>query len=279
VLFRSNFQFYRPELTQNVLEHLAIATALRYAIKKNELYLYFQPKVNIESGKILGAEALLRWNGNVLGQVMPAKFIPIAEESGLINEIGDWVLLHACMTAVQINQGRAEPLDIAVNISSKQFVGNNFLLKLQQSLRDTGCKACWINLEITESLLLQDSDEVLDALNTINEMGIKIAIDDFGTGYSALGYLNKFPISQVKIDRSFVNDICSDEKDALLVKAIIAMAHSLNKELVAEGIETKEQAMLIQHYGCQHAQGYLYSQPLSLPDFMQLLSEGPIKNH
>ncbi|MFM9836084.1 MAG: EAL domain-containing protein [Methylophilaceae bacterium] len=276
---RNNFQFYTPELTQNVIEHLAIATALRYAIKKNELSLHYQPKVNINTGKILGAEALLRWNGNVLGQVMPAKFIPIAEESGLINEIGDWVLLHACMTAVQINQDRAEPLDIAINISSKQFVGNNFLLKLQHSLRDTGCKACWINLEITESLLLQDSDEVLDALNTINEMGIKIAIDDFGTGYSALGYLNKFPISQVKIDRSFVNDICSDEKDALLVKAIIAMAHSLNKELVAEGIETKEQAMLIQNYGCQHAQGYLYSQPLSLPDFLQLLSEGPIKNH
>ena len=275
---RNNFQFYTPELTQNVIEHLAIATALRYAIKKNELSLHYQPKVCIESAKILGAEALLRWDGKVLGTVQPDKFIPIAEESGLIIEIGDWVLQQACEAAVQINQGREESLTIAVNISSKQFAGNSFLKNLQRCMRETGCDSRWINLEITESLLLQDSEDVLQALNAINEMGIKIAIDDFGTGYSALAYLNKFPISQVKIDRSFVNDICSIKSAALLVKAIIAMAQSLNKELVAEGIETKEQAALIKKYGCDQAQGYLYSQPVPLPEFMQLVSTGAIKN-
>jgi diguanylate cyclase (GGDEF)-like protein/PAS domain S-box-containing protein len=268
---RNNYQFYTPELTQNVIEHLAIATALRYAIKKNELSLHYQPKVCIESGNILGAEALLRWNGKVLGHVSPDKFIPIAEESGLIIEIGDWVLQKTCEAAVQINTGRKSPIVIAANMSSKQFVGNNFIENLKRCLAETGCHPEWLTLEITESLLLQDSDEVLETLTEIDRMGITIAIDDFGTGYSALAYLNKFPISQVKIDRSFVNHICSQESAALLVKAIIAMAQSLNKELVAEGIETQQQATLIKEYGCSQAQGYLYSKPIPFAKFTQLL--------
>ncbi len=268
---RNNYQFYTPELTQNVIEHLAIATALRYAIKKNELSLHYQPKVCIESGNILGAEALLRWNGKVLGHVLPDKFIPIAEESGLIIEIGDWVLQQTCEAAVQINTGRKSPIVIAANMSSKQFVGNNFIENLKRCLAETGCQPEWLALEITESLLLQDSDEVLETLTEIDRMGITIAIDDFGTGYSALAYLNKFPISQVKIDRSFVNHICSQESAALLVKAIIAMAQSLNKELVAEGIETQQQATLIKEYGCSQAQGYLYSKPIPFAEFTQLL--------
>jgi diguanylate cyclase (GGDEF)-like protein/PAS domain S-box-containing protein len=270
---RNNYQFYTPELTQNVIEHLAIATALRYAIKKNELSLHYQPKVCIESGNVLGAEALLRWNGKVLGHVSPDKFIPIAEESGLIIEIGDWVLQQTCEAAVQVNTGRKSPIVIAANMSSKQFVGNNFIENLKRCLAESGCHPEWITLEITESLLLQDSVEVLETLTEIDKMGIKIAIDDFGTGYSALAYLNKFPISQVKIDRSFVNHICSQESAALLVKAIIAMAQSLNKELVAEGIETQEQATLIKEYGCNQAQGYLYSKPIPFADFTQLLQK------
>jgi len=273
---RNNYQFYTPELTQNVIEHLAIATALRYAIKKNELSLHYQPKVCIESGAILGAEALLRWNGKVLGQVQPDKFIPIAEESGLILEIGDWVLQQVCEAAVKINKGRETPLIIAANISSKQFVGNNFIENLKRCLLETGCNAKWLTLEITESLLLQDSDEVLQALTAIDDMGITIAIDDFGTGYSALAYLNKFPISQVKIDRSFVNDICINQSAAVLVKAIIAMAKSLSKGLVAEGIETQEQASLIKKYGCDEAQGYLYSKPVPFPEFTKLLNKKTI---
>jgi len=267
---RNNFQFYTTELTQTAMEHLAIATALRYAIKKKELFLHYQPKVCIESRKVLGAEALLRWNSKVLGDIVPDKFVPIAEESGLIIEIGDWVLQQACKDAVQINKVRKKPLVIAVNISSKQFIGNNFIAHLEHCLHETGCDAKWLALEITESLLLQDSDEVLQTLTAIDGMGITIAIDDFGTGYSALAYLNKFPISQVKIDRSFVNDICNNQSAALLVKAIIAMAQSLNKGLVAEGIETREQASLIKDYGCNEAQGYLYSKPVPLSEFTQL---------
>lgn len=267
---RNNYQFYTPELTQSVMEHLAIATALRYAIQKKELFLLYQPKVNITTGKILGAETLLRWHGKVLGQILPDKFIPIAEESGLIIDIGAWVLRASCESAVQLNKNRISPLNIAVNVSSKEFVGNNFIDNLQLCLEETGCKPEWLTIEITESLLLHDTNMALHTLMKINQMGITLSIDDFGTGYSALAYLSKFPIKQVKIDRSFVMDICKTEDAASLVKAIIAMTLSLNKDLVAEGIETAEQAALIKEYGCNQAQGYLYSKPLTFTEFLHM---------
>lgn len=273
---RNSYQFYTPEFTENAMEHLAIATALRYAIEKDELSLLFQPKVDISSGEILGAEALLRWHGSVLGQIMPDKFIPIAEESGLIIEIGAWVLRASCEAAKQLNQHREIPLNVAINVSSKEFAGNHFIQNLEECLRETGCHPEWITLEITESLLLEDSNKALDKLVKIDQMGITLSIDDFGTGYSALAYLNKFPIRQVKIDRSFVTDIIDNQNSALLIKAIIAMADSLNKELVAEGIETKEQAMLIQAYGCHQAQGYLYSKPVAFNEFLHMAAQQKI---
>jgi diguanylate cyclase (GGDEF)-like protein/PAS domain S-box-containing protein len=273
---RNNYQFYTPELTQEAMEHLAIATALRYAIQKNELYLLFQPKVEISTGRILGAEALLRWQGKVLGQIQPDKFIPIAEESGLIIDIGAWVLRASCEAAVQLNKHRQAPLNMAINVSSKEFVGNNFIENLQSCLQETGCKPEWLTLEITESLLLHDSGKSLETLIKIDEMGITLSIDDFGTGYSALAYLSKFPIRQVKIDRSFVMDICTSHNAACLVKAIIAMALSLNKDLVAEGIETQEQADLIREYNCNQAQGYLFSKPLSFSEFSHLAAQQKI---
>lgn len=265
---RNNFQFYTPDLTQHVVEHLAIATALRYAIGKQELLLHYQPLVDIETGRILGAEALLRWHGKVLGVIQPDKFIPIAEESGLINEIGGWALQQACRAAVLLNQARSTRFVVAVNLSSRQFAGQNFVAFLTQCLADSGCDPTWLTLEITESLLLHDNDPILQTLNKIDAMGVSVAIDDFGTGYSALAYLNKFPIRQVKIDRSFVLDISTNPRAASLVKAIVAMAISLDKDLVAEGIETQEQARLIQSFGCHQAQGYLYSKPMPLAELM-----------
>lgn len=273
---RNNYQFYTPELTQEAMEHLAIATALRYAIQKNELFLLYQPKVDISTGKVLGAETLLRWNGKVLGYIQPDKFIPIAEESGLIIDIGAWVLRASCEAIVQLNQQRNEPLHIAVNVSSKEFTGSNFIENLQRCLQETGCQPEWLIIEITESLLLHDSGKALETLIKIDEIGITLSIDDFGTGYSALAYLSKFPIRQVKIDRSFVRDICNSQSAASLVRAIIAMALSLNKDLVAEGIETKEQAALIQEYGCHQAQGYLYSKPVSFSEFSYLAAQQKI---
>lgn len=270
---RDNYQYYTPELTQNAMEHLAIATALRYAIKKDELSLQYQPKVDISTKRILGVEALLRWNGKVLGQIQPDKFIPIAEESGLIVDIGAWVLKSSCEAAVQLNHNRGNPLNIAVNVSSKEFMGNDYIANLQRCLAETGCKPEWLTLEITESLLLKDGGQELKTLIAIDEMGINLSIDDFGTGYSALSYLSKFPIRQVKIDRSFVKDICDSQNAALLIKAIIAMTLSLNKELVAEGIETEEQAILLKDYGCNQAQGYLYSKPVPFAELMHLLEQ------
>lgn len=270
---RDNYQYYTPELTQHAMEHLAIATALRYAIKKDELFLLYQPKVDIGTGKILGAETLIRWNGKVLGQIQPDQFIPIAEESGLIIDIGAWVLKSSCEAATQLNQYREAPLNISVNVSSKEFVGNNYIENLQRCLLETGCKPEWLTLEITESLLLQDTDKALETLNKIDEMGINLSIDDFGTGYSALAYLSKFPIREVKIDRSFVVGICDNQSAASLVRAIIAMTLSLGKKLVAEGIETKEQAALIKQYGCHQGQGYLFSKPISFAEFMHLLQQ------
>ena len=273
---RNNYQFYTPELTQDAMEHLAIATALRYAVQKNELFLLYQPKVEITTGKILGAETLLRWQGKVLGYILPDKFIPIAEESGLIIDIGAWVLRASCEAAVQLNQQRQEPLNIAINVSSKEFVGNHFIQNLQRCLHETGCKPDWLTIEITESLLLHHSGEALETLIKIDEMGITLSIDDFGTGYSALAYLSKFPIRQVKIDRSFVMDICNSQSAASLVRAIIAMTLSLDKELVAEGIETNEQAALMMEYGCNQAQGYLYSKPVSFSEFSYLATQQKI---
>lgn len=272
---RNNFQFHSKQLNSLITERLVIETALRYALEKNELSLHFQPKVDVLTGNILGAEALLRWDNPEIAKLEPAQFIPITEESGLIVEIGAWVLMQGCIAAVKLNKDRAlsnlYPIVIAMNLSSRQFLRHNLLATLRHCLKTTGCLPEWIALEITESLLLQDSVDVMLTLTKINQMGITLAIDDFGTGFSALAYLNKFPIQQVKIDRSFIRDICTNEKAALLVKAIIAMGQSLSMELVAEGIENKEQSAMLARFGCYQAQGYLYGKPTAFEDFLKLL--------
>lgn len=273
---RNNFQFHNRNANSIMTERLVIETALRYALEKNELSLHFQPKVDVLTGNILGAEALLRWTNPEIARLEPAQFIPITEESGLIVEIGAWVLMQGCIAAFKLNKDRTlthtKPIVIAMNLSSRQFLRHNLLATLKHCLKTTGCQPEWIALEITESLLLQDSVDVMLTLTRINQMGIKLAIDDFGTGFSALAYLNKFPIQQVKIDRSFIRDICTNEKAALLVKAIIAMAQSLSMEIVAEGIENKEQSAILARFGCYEAQGYLYGKPSPFEDFLKLLN-------
>ncbi|HEY3301173.1 MAG TPA: EAL domain-containing protein [Methylophilaceae bacterium] len=272
---RNNFQFHSKQLNSLITERLVVETALRYALEKNELSLHFQPKVDVLTGNILGAEALLRWDNPEIAKLEPAQFIPITEESGLIVEIGAWVLMQGCIAAVKLNKDHAlsnlHPIVIAMNLSSRQFLRHNLLATLRHCLKTTGCLPEWIALEITESLLLQDSIDVMLTLTKINQMGITLAIDDFGTGFSALAYLNKFPIQQVKIDRSFIRDICTNEKAALLVKAIIAMGQSLSMELVAEGIENRAQSAMLARFGCYQAQGYLYGKPTPFEDFLKLL--------
>jgi len=270
---RNNYQFYAKELTSSMTERVLIDTGLRYALVKNELELYYQPCIELGTKRIIGAEALLRWHSNSLVHVGPDKFIPIAEESGLIIEIGAWVLRNAFEAASLLNKDREKPLNIAVNMSSRQFVQDDLFRVVQELLEETACQPAWITLEITESLLLQDNPSLQATLVALHSLGLGISIDDFGTGYSALGYLNKFPITQVKIDRTFVRDIATDQDAGILVKAIIAMAASLHKELVAEGVETPEQGALLQELGCIQAQGYLFGKPMPLHEFTRLCTQ------
>lgn len=265
---RNNFQFYENELTSALTERVLIETALRHALEKNELELYYQPCVDLETGKLVGAEALLRWRSRELGEIGPDRFIPIAEESGQIVAIGSWVLMQACKTIVEINKHRTEPLKMAINLSTRQFLKQDLDKTISGCLQLTGCHPSWMTLEITESLILQDNVEIQRTLTAIHKLGINIAIDDFGTGYSALGYLRKFPVQQIKIDRSFVSEIVDDEDARYLVQAIIAMAKSMRLGLVAEGIETPEQAALLLAMGCKLAQGYLFGKPMPLLQYM-----------
>jgi len=266
-LGRNNFQFYIRELTVRSDERMAMETALRYARVNDELELYYQPQVDLATGHTTGAEALLRWNCGENGMIMPDKFISLAEDSGLIVGIGEWVLLTACRTAVNWNSGRSIPFKIAVNLSTRQFLQNDLLASVRRILQETQCRPEWLKLEITESLLLDDSTEILDVLNAFDAMGLALSIDDFGTGYSALSYLNRFPVSQIKIDRSFVCDIPHDQEKSELVKAMISIAHALNLELVAEGVETREQADYLNKHGCLSAQGYLFGKPMPEAEF------------
>jgi diguanylate cyclase (GGDEF)-like protein/PAS domain S-box-containing protein len=266
---RNNFQYFVPEFTEKMANKLSMQTELMHAIEKKELYLCYQPFVHLDSGETIGVEALLRWRNEALGEVAPDDFIPLAEDLGVIIEIGQWVMIQAFEDAVTFNKGRKKPLMFAVNLSARQFLRHDIFLAVEYCLSISACDPQWITLEITESLLLNDSEQILDTLHKLKELGIKIAIDDFGTGYSSLSYLNKFPIGEVKIDRSFVSDITVDENDAKLVKAVIGMTLSLGKELIAEGVETQEQADLLKEWGCNIGQGYLFGMPLRFEKLLE----------
>lgn len=269
---RNNFQFYSRELTTRSSERMALESALRRARRNDELELYYQPQVRLDTGRIIGAEALLRWNRGEHGMVMPDRFIPVAEETGLIVGIGEWILATACRAAVDWNQSRTEPFKVAVNLSTRQFIQNDLLKSVRGILMETECKPEWLKLEITESLLLEDSADVIAMLEELDAMGLAISIDDFGTGYSALSYLNRFPVSQIKIDRSFVQGIPEDRDKSELVKAMISIAQSLQLELVAEGVETSLQADYLSTHGCGIAQGYLFGKPMPQYEFEKKLA-------
>ena len=271
---RANFRYYSPALTAKSKERAALEVALHHAEPKDELALYYQPKIDLASGRLVGAEALLRWHHPTLGLVLPDKFIGIAEDSGLIVGIGVWVLTKACLMAQRWNEQGGPELKVAVNLSSRQFLENDLATTVRSVLSVTGCSPRWLELEITESLLLDDNEDVRATLLTLRELGISIAIDDFGTGYSALGYLKRFPINVLKIDRSFTRDVTLDRDSTELVKAMISMGRSLSLDVVAEGIETEAQALFLQTHGCHFGQGYHYGRPVSAKDFEAAWLEG-----
>lgn len=267
---RNNFRFYAKDLTTTAQERLTLEQNLRQAIVRGELELHYQPKVSLHNGKVIGSEALLRWRHPQQGMIPPGNFIQIAEDTGLIVEIGLWVLREACRVAAAWNaHGQAEH-KIAINLSPRQFQSPHLIRSVRQTLEATGCRPEWIELEITEGLLLEEDGQVLDVLRAFRDMGISIAIDDFGTGYSALSYLARFPIDTLKIDRSFISAVTTDHYRAELVRAILSIARCLGQEVVAEGVETVEQAAFLAAYGCQIAQGFLYSKAVPESEFILL---------
>jgi diguanylate cyclase (GGDEF)-like protein len=271
---RANFQFYSAELTQRARERMGLETDLRHALVRGELELHYQPKVRLSDCLLTGAEALLRWKHPQRGMVPPDRFIGLAEDTGLIVAIGAWVIQTSFATAVEWNRERPSDLQlkIAVNLSPRQFLNHDLVRTVREALKSTGCRPEWIELELTESLLLDERGRILDILRDLRKMGFTLAIDDFGTGYSALGYLTRFPITTLKIDRSFTQDITVKPERAAIVRAIVSMGHSLSLEMVAEGVETREQARFLQALNCQLAQGWHYGRPMTRAAFDAMLS-------
>lgn len=268
---RNNFRFYSRELTESANRHLLIENGLRHAIPRQELAIYFQPKISFETGMIIGSEALLRWTSAQLGEVPPDEFIPIAEDTGQIIDIGTWVLREACLAVQDWNQ-RGFAHKIAVNLSSRQFQARTLVETITNILTETGCDPHWLELEITETLLLDTDGYISDALSAFQAMGITIAVDDFGTGYSALSYLANFAIDTLKIDKSFIQAITIDRRRAELVKAILSIADCFGQQVVAEGVETYEQMAFLKHNNCHFAQGWYYSKAVPKDEMAQLLT-------
>ena len=259
---RNNYQFFSAKMNEQAAEKQAMSSYLRHAVKRNELFLVYQPVVDMVSGQMSGMEVLLRWQHPDLGLISPVKFIPLAEESGLILAIGDWVLRTACLQLREWQLQGYEVPRMAINLSAKQFRQTALVENIAMILAETGVAAHNIGIEITESMLVQNIDEVAATLLVLSNMGLEISIDDFGTGYSSLSYLKRFPIHKLKIDKSFVDDIATHPDDAAIVKAIIAMAHGLQMSVVSEGVETNDQFEFLREHGCEQYQGYLYSKPL-----------------
>lgn len=264
---KNSFKFYSSSLTQAATERIELESDLRKALSNNELEVYYQPKIHTIIGQMIGAEALLRWHHPTRGMVPPDKFISIAEDTGLIIEIGAWVLQTACLTAATWNKETLFPIKVAVNLSARQLLRSDFANTVRTTLTNTGCRPEWLELEITESLLMSRTPETVACLETLDKLGISIALDDFGTGYSSLSYLTEFPIKTIKIDKSFVSDMTTDKRKLELVRAIISLGRSLTADLVAEGVETGEQAACIDRLGCHIIQGYLYGRPMPVTVF------------
>jgi diguanylate cyclase (GGDEF)-like protein/PAS domain S-box-containing protein len=267
---RNNFQFYNKEMDARAQELLLLGNDLRRALEKEQLVLHYQPKVNLSSGQIVGLEALVRWQHPDKGMVPPSDFIPLAEDTGLIVPIGKWILRTACDFAQTLQDAGIPPLRVSVNISMHQFKELNFLESVFQVLNETGLNPQWLELEITESIAMENARETIPRLASLNKMGVWLAIDDFGKGHSSLSRLKHLPITTLKIDKGFVGDILTDQYDFAIVEAVLALSKSLDLEVVAEGIETQEQKQLLCQLGCSFGQGFLFSRPLPPDDLLSL---------
>jgi len=271
---RNNFQFFTSEMNTRALERLSLEGALRTALNKNEFLLHYQPQVDMQSGEIIGLEALVRWQHPEQGLIPPGVFIPVAEDSGLIVPLGEWVLKEACIQHGRWLDEGLPQVSISVNLSGRQFVRQDLLGTVQRIIDETGIEPRCLELELTESTIMEHVDETIETLLALRKLGVHLSIDDFGTGYSSMAYLKRFTIDKLKIDRSFVRDLAIDSDDAAIVIATIAMAHALNLTVIAEGVETEQQLQFLKDNGCEQMQGYYFSRPLAADDATELLRSG-----
>lgn len=271
---RNNYQYFTADLNSRAFERLSLENSLRRGLAHGEFLLHYQPQINLSTGTIVGLEALVRWQHPDFGLVLPARFIPVAEESGLIVPLGEWVLREACRQNRAWQQNGLPAMPVAVNLSAHQFHQKNLAQVISGALRESGLDARFLELELTESVVMRGSESTVETLARLKQMGLMLSIDDFGTGYSSLSYLKRFPIDKLKIDRSFVRDVTLDQDDAAIAGAIIAMAHSLRLKVIAEGVETKEQSDFLKEQGCDEIQGYLFSKPLPAEQMEKLLRAG-----
>jgi len=274
---RNNFQFYAKEMNAELGERLSVENDLWYALERNQLILHYQPQINVFTGEVVGMEALVRWQHPTRGLIPPIQFISIAEDDGLIIPIGEWVLRKACEDNQQLQADGFKPIRVAVNLSARQLVQKNLVRTVSNILAQTGLQPEYLELEITESMIMHNVEEAVTLLNRINKLGVQLSLDDFGTGYSSLAYLKRFPIKRLKIDKSFIRDIATDPNDAIISRSIIALAHALQVESIAEGVETFEQFGFLKAHGCNEVQGYLFSKPLPIDALRVFLASNPIK--
>jgi len=271
---RNNAQYYAAEMNVRAMERLVLENGLHHALERDEFLLHYQPQVDLQTGEITGMEALVRWQHPELGLVSPAMFIPVAEDSGLIVALGEWVLRTACAQNKAWQLAGLKPISIAVNLSARQFRQPDLVEMVAAILRETGLDPVCLELELTESLVMQDVEATIATLSRLKAMGLKLSVDDFGTGYSSLSYLKRFPIDTLKIDQSFVRDITTDPDDAAIAKAIISMAHDMQLRVIAEGVETEAQKSFLRLRRCDEMQGYFFSRPVPAVEFENLLREG-----
>jgi diguanylate cyclase (GGDEF)-like protein/PAS domain S-box-containing protein len=271
---RNNFQFYTSAMNERAMERLRIEGDLRNALEREEFELHYQPQVDLQNGEIVGVEALIRWRHSELGMVPPARFIGLAEETGLIVPIGAWVMRRACMQAKAWQVDGIGHLRMSVNLSARQFVHNDLVQSIAQALNETQLDPQYLEIELTESLVMADVERAIGVLRELKALGVQLSIDDFGTGYSSLSYLKRFPIDVLKIDRSFVNDITTNPDDAAIVATIISLAHSLRLQVIAEGVETEAQLAYLRQHDCDQMQGYFFSPPVTGETFAAMRQEG-----
>jgi EAL domain-containing protein (putative c-di-GMP-specific phosphodiesterase class I) len=271
--------FYTPEMNASAVERLLLRSKLRRAVERGEFILRYQPKVDLESHRVVGAEALIRWRLPGHGDIAPSQFIPLAEESRLILDIGAWVLNQVCSDYSSWRQKVDDPGRVAINLSLKELSQASFIPRCRSVFEKHGVSPACVELEITETTLMLDADRTLPLLDELRAMGVHLSIDDFGTGYSSLSALQQFPIGTLKIDRSFVTNAASEPDDATIVRTIIEMGRSLGLQVLAEGIETDEQRVFLLHSGCQYGQGRLFGEPLSSAEFLELIRRQDTGEH